>query len=208
MCLSQLSPHVSEVQGLWGTRVVRYKGSEKHLFRTTRISIVTTWDLWFRGRTNIRKLVSQLSLSENVVQGEPWGLLARGLLYVSISVALIVVRMVSIFPRNNFFWRSRHFERKWNDSPFKGKQNYSSQIFHVGMNTNKPALLVHDRTLQAETLTCWLFIECIYWFKESLKDIYKSRFVSFNPNCLSIVSEQYKSFKIHQLPLLSRELGS
>ena len=29
----------------------------------------------------------------------------------------------------------------------------------------------------------------------------------FNPNSLSIVTEQYNSFKIQQLPLLSRELG-
>ena len=28
-----------------------------------------------------------------------------------------------------------------------------------------------------------------------------------NPSSLSIVTEQYKSFKIQQLPLLSRELG-
>ena len=28
-----------------------------------------------------------------------------------------------------------------------------------------------------------------------------------NPNSLSIVTEQQKSFKIQQLPLLSRELG-
>ena len=59
MCLSQL--WLSDVQG-----------RKKNLLRATCISIVAKWD-YGSGRTIIRQLVSQLSLSESMVQGEPWG---------------------------------------------------------------------------------------------------------------------------------------
>ena len=55
-------------------------------------------------------------------------------------------------------------------------------------------------TMCVQNQWAFLKVEILNGFKWSI-----SRRV--NPNALSIVTEQYKSNKIQQLPLLSRELG-
>ena len=45
---------------------------KKNIFRQL-VSQLLLSEIMVQGRTNIGQLVSQLFLSENVVQGEPWG---------------------------------------------------------------------------------------------------------------------------------------
>ena len=64
----------------WGT------GFCKDPSRATRISTIAKWD-YGSGRTKFGQLVSQLSPRENVVQGEPWGLLEVFSTFRSLSVS-------------------------------------------------------------------------------------------------------------------------
>ena len=74
--VSQLSQSESVVQGepISGNSFLNYRKVRawfrENQYRVTRFSIIAKWDRG-SGRTNIRQLVSQLSQSESVVQGEP-----------------------------------------------------------------------------------------------------------------------------------------
>ena len=78
--VSQLSLSESVVQGepVSGNLFLNYRyvraWFRKNQYQATCFSTIAKWEHG-SGRTNIRQLVSQLSLSESVVQGEPWDLL-------------------------------------------------------------------------------------------------------------------------------------